>query len=145
MCTTSIARNSNAKRIGNVRQENKMTDQPDFFGGVHTVQIKDNAVLERACNRLLNMIKDNPSLLDGDTVGTVDRRIYAELLWEDCFKTLIAQEKKSVFINAMLKAPEGEVYSRARRELQNRDLIRLSANAIRSSENFRNRIAGAMK
>ncbi len=123
-----------------------MENQTDLFGEEREqVKIKDNAVLERACNRVLGMVKQNPHLLDGDSMKEVDNRIYAEVLFETCFKDLIKPEKRQIFIDAMLKAPDAEVYSRARRELLTRDLIRVSSKAVQSGERFRAKIAGAMR
>ncbi len=123
-----------------------MQTQTDLFGEERQmVQIKDNMVLERACNRLLELSKQQPELLDGDTMGEIDRKIFAELLWQDCFQSLIKPERKYIFIEAMMKAPEWDIYSRARRELLSRDLIRVSKKAIASGERFRARIAEAMR
>lgn len=118
--------------------------QTDLLGNPH-ISIKDNQVLEAACNRILAMAKENPELLNGDTMRQVDRQLYAEILWRDCFATLISPERKQVFINTMLKAPEADIYTRARRELLSRDLIRVSAKAIRDAEQFRARISSAMR
>ena len=118
--------------------------QTDLLGNPR-ISIKDNAVLENACNRLLLMVKNNPELLDGDTMGEIDRKLYAEILWQDCFAKLISPEKKRVFIDAMIKAPEGDIFTRARRELLSRDLIRVSTKAVQSGERFRARISSAMR
>jgi hypothetical protein len=123
-----------------------MTTQKDLFGeDRQVVQIKDNAVLEKACNRLLDMIKHKPELLDGSTMSEIDHRLFAELVWEDCFKSLISEDKKEIFISAMMRAPQWDVFSRARRELLSRDLIRVSSRAVQDAERTRKRIAGAMR
>jgi hypothetical protein len=123
-----------------------MENQRDLFGEeTHEVQIKDNQVLERACNRLLEMVKNNPKLLDGNTMKEIDNKLYAEILFNECFKSLIKPERKSVFIEAMLKAPDAEVFSRARRELLSRGLIRINAKAVLDAERHRARISGAMR
>ncbi len=119
--------------------------QTDLMGNPR-ISIKDNPVLENACNRLLIMVKNDPELVKGDTMGTIDRRIYAELLWEDCFKTLIDPAKKHVFVKALTKAPESDVFTRARRELLSRNLLPgVSPKAIVDAERHRARIAEAMK
>lgn len=125
----------------------------DMFGNVTggqlahdvPVRIPDNPVLERACNRLLDMIRKNPSLIDGDSMGQIDRRLYAEVAWEDRFAKLVAPERKDTFIQAMMGLPEPEVFTRARRELLSRDRIRVSSKAVKSGEQHRARIAGAMR
>lgn len=125
----------------------------DMFGNVTggqlahdlPVHIPDNPVLERACNRLLGMIRKDPSLIDGDSMGQIDRRLYAEVAWEDRFAKLVAAERKQVFIDAMVSLPDAEVLTRARRELLSRDRIRVSSKAVKSGEQHRARIAGAMR
>lgn len=123
-------------------------EQHDLFNEPHefpSVQIKDNQILERACNRVLIMTKNDPHLLDGDSMGEIDHRLYAEILWQDCFQNLIAPQRKHVFIAVMLRSPDAEVYTRARRELLSRDLIRVSSKAVQSGERFRAKITGAMR
>ncbi len=91
------------------------------------------------------MVQNNPELLDGDSMGEIDRRLYAEILWQDGFQNLISLDRKEIFIKAVMKVQESDVFSRARRELLSRDLIRVSSKAIQSGERFRARIAGAMR
>lgn len=129
-----------------------MTTQHDLFGAPtgsfvssrDVPKIPGNETLERACVRLLGIIRENPALIDGDSIRTVDSQLYAELLWRDCFEKIVSPDKKAMFFNAMKKAPEPELFTRARRELQQRDLIRLSSAAIKRGEMFRNKISGAM-
>jgi hypothetical protein len=109
------------------------------------MKIPGNEVLERWCGKLLEMIRQQPELLDGDTVGTVDENIYIAVAWETVFKDLVAPERKKQFENAMRKVPPQEILGRARRELQARDYIRLSSRAVKSGEMFRAKISGAMK
>lgn len=129
-----------------------MTTQHDLFGqpaqyvneSRPMMKIPGNETLEKACTLLLGLIRETPELIDGDTIAEVDRKIYAEVLWNACFKDIVAQDKKWMFTKAMMKAPDAELYSRARRELQSRDYIRLSSKAVKSGEQFRARISGAM-
>lgn len=116
----------------------------DLFDEPH-IQIKDNAVLEKAANRLLLMIQRNPELLDGDSMGEIDRRLYAEILWEDGIQHLIPSDKKADFIKVVTKTQESDVYTRARRFLAEKDLIRLPSKVIQSAERFRARISSAMR
>ncbi len=116
----------------------------DMFGEPHT-EIKDNPILEKACNRLLLMYQKDKSLFDGDTMGEIDHRIYAEILWEDGFQKLISPDKKQIFINAIMKVQESDIFTRARRELLSRDLIRVSSRAIQNAERHRARISSSMR
>lgn len=109
------------------------------------IQIKDNPVLEKMANRLLEMIERDPSLLNGISMAEVDRKIYAGILWEDGLQKIIPSDKKTEFMNIVIKTQDSEVVSRARRELLNRDLIRLSASVIKSAEQYRSRISRSMR
>ena len=118
--------------------------QTDLFDEPH-IQIPGNEVLAKACNRLLLMYQQNQNLFDGDTMGEIDRKIFAEILWEDGVQTLVPADKKPEFIKIVGKCPEADVLTRARRFLQEKDMIRLSLKAVKSAEQFRSRIAGSVK
>lgn len=120
-----------------------MKPQTDFFGEVH-ISIPDNKVLENAANRLLTMYQANPNLFDGDSKGEIDRQIFAEVLWEDGLQRLISADKKAEYLKVFNAAPEAEVISRALRWLVSADYVRLSAKVLRSAEQMRQRIAGAL-
>jgi hypothetical protein len=109
------------------------------------MKIPGNEILERWCGKLLDMIRERPELLDGDTVGEVDENIFIAVAWETVFKDVVAPERRKIFEDAMRKVPPQEILGRARRELQARDYIRLSSRAVKSGEQFRSRIAGAMR
>ncbi len=109
------------------------------------IQIKDNPVLEKMANRLLEMIERDPSLLNGISMAEVDRKIYANILWEDGVQRIVPSDKKTEFFNIVIKTQDSEVVSRARRELLSRDLIRLSASVIKSAEQYRSRISRSMR
>lgn len=109
------------------------------------IQIKDNPVLEKMANRLLEMIERDPSLLNGLSVGEIDRRLYSEILWEDGLQRIIPSDKKAEFQNIVIKTQDSEVISRARRELLSLDVIRLSASVIKQAEQYRSRISRSMR
>lgn len=122
-----------------------MQEQKDLFNEPH-ITIKDNVVLEKACNRLLLMYQRDASLFDGDSMGQITRRLYAEILWEDGLQKLIPNDKKGEYVTAMLKMPESDVITRALRYCTNTiDAIRLPARAIQEAERMRARIAGSMR
>lgn len=121
-----------------------MTIQRDLMGEIH-ISIPDNKVLENAANRLLAMYQENPNLFDGFSKGEIDRKIFAEILWQDGLQLLIPTDKKGEYVKTMLAAPEGEVVTRAFRWLVQNDHIRLSAKVIKSAEQMRARIAQSMK
>ncbi len=114
--------------------------QTDFFGEPH-IEIDGNKTLANACNRLLLMYERDKSLFTGDEVGKINRRLYAEILWEDGVQHLIPADKKAEFIKTVIDTQEGDVYSRALRTLvYNRQLIHLSPDAIRNAERMRARL-----
>ncbi len=118
--------------------------QTDLLGEPH-IQIKDNIVLEKACNRLLLLCQRNPQLLDGHSMGEIDRRLYAEILWEDGIQHLVPSDKKQEFVSVVIKTQESDVFTRARRYLLEKTLITLPAKIIVEAERTRARIAGAMR
>lgn len=130
-----------------------MSSQSDLFGqpvggyintGRPMMKIPGNEILERWCGKVLELIRANPELIEGDTTGRVDENIFIAVAWETVFKDLVAPERKKAFEDAMRKVPTQETLGRARRFLQERDYIRLSSKAVKSGEQFRARISGAM-
>ena len=109
--------------------------------GEQQVQIKGNSVLSQACNRLLAMHAQQPQLFDGDEVGKINRRLYAEILWEDGIQKLIPSNNKESFLKVITQTQEADVFSRALRSMvYDLGLIKLSATAIRNAEQMRNRL-----
>ncbi len=109
------------------------------------IHIKDNPVLEKMANRLLEMIERDPSLLNGLSVGEIDRRLYSEILWEDGLQRIIPSDKKAEFQNIVIKTQDSEIISRSRRFLLENDHIRLSASVIKQAEQYRSRISRSMR
>jgi len=119
-------------------------EQSDLFGNVRLVDLNDNPVLQRMAERLLDMCQRDPSLLSGDSVGEIDRKISASVWLDDGLSNLIPSDQRQRYFDIMAKATEGEVITRARRWLTEKDLIRLPASVIRKSEQSRSRISQAM-
>ena len=115
----------------------------DMFGETH-VSIKDNAVLEKAANHLLLLLQRKPELLNGATIGEIDRKIMTEFWMEEGLHAILTETQREQFMDFFLKATEGEVISRARRYLVEKDIVRLPAKAVIGGERFRKRITGAM-
>jgi hypothetical protein len=117
--------------------------QTDLFSETH-IQVPNNIVLENACNRLLALYQERPDLFDGETRGEVDRKVFAEILWRDGLQRIIPSDKKEEYFKIFMKAPEGEVITRAIRHLFSEGLIPISRKLILAGERMRARIAGAM-
>jgi hypothetical protein len=109
------------------------------------IKIPNNEVLEKAANRILEMIDLDPTLTNGLTMAEINRHILGEILWRDGISSLIPSDKKADFLKIIIKTQDSEVYSRALRHLVSEDLVRLSASVIRRSEQFRAKISGAMR
>ena len=109
------------------------------------IKIPNNEVLEKAANRILEMIDLDPTLTTGLTMAEINRHILGDILWRDGLSSLIPPDKKADFLKIIIKTQDSEVYSRALRHLVSEDLVRLSASVIRRSEQFRAKISGAMR
>lgn len=122
-----------------------MNTQHDLFDEPH-IHIKDNQVLEKAANHLLLLLQGREKeLLTGNSVGEIDRRLCAEYWLDEGLRNIIPEDKRQAFIDFMLRATEGDVITRARRFLCEKDHIRLPNKVIVQAERFRARIAGAMR
>ena len=119
--------------------------QSFFVQPEEQISIKGNETLAKACNRILLMIEHDENITKGDTFGIIDRRIFAEALWEDGLHRLISSDKKQEFLSIIAKCTEPEVLSRARRELVSRNLITVSSQAIVNGERMRSKIAQAQR
>lgn len=122
-----------------------MTTQNDLFGEPR-IQVKGNPVLEKAANHLLLLLQNRErELLNGETVGEIDRRLCAEYWLDEGLRNIIPEDKRQAFVDFMLKATEADVITRARRYLTEQDVIRLPAVAVQNAERHRARIASAMR
>ncbi len=124
-----------------------MTTQTDLFGEP-AVKIPGNPTLEKAANLILRAVKDNPDLLDGATIGIIDRQVRFEI-WASLGLTDILPpdllEKVREFVLDSKRCIDPEVINRARRWLMENDYIRVSAAAVQEAERQRVRLAGNFK
>jgi hypothetical protein len=118
--------------------------QTDLFSEPH-IRIPNNEILENAANRLLALYHEDKELFDGETRGEVDRKVFAEILWRDGLQRIIPSDKKEEYLKIFMKAPEGEVITRAIRYLFSEELIPISRKLILAGERMRARIAQSMK
>ncbi len=112
------------------------------------VKIEDNPLLQTTCNHLLDLTKRFPNLLDGKTVGEIDRKIMLAIWMENGVTKIVRNGSVEDFI-AWAKKPKlcisEELVSRARRYLLEHDMIRINASAIQEAERHRLRIAKSVK
>ncbi len=123
-------------------------EQTDLFGEPARVEIDNNGVLERVANHILDVVRRNPSLTDGETVGEIERKLLISVWLDDGLRTLIPDVKQRGDITNWLRSKQcvdPETVGRARRYLQSKDLIRLPQKAIVEAERHRERIARSVK
>lgn len=124
-----------------------MTTQTDLFGK-QRVHIEGNPKLEGIANRILELIGQNPALLEGDKVGIIDRKITLALWYSEGLGRFIPEDRREAFadwFSDLRNCPDEEAISRARRYLVERDLIRLPQKAILNAEIQRRNISRSVK
>jgi len=124
-----------------------MMRQTDLFNEQRVV-IPDNKPLEEAANLILYLVKHNSALLDGETMGEIDRAIMAEA-WLDAGLKKIVRELDIVrfrqWINELPSCYDTDVLRRARRWLLEHDAIRVSKEAILNAEKQKAKIASSFR
>ena len=124
-----------------------MATQTNLFGE-QRVRIEGNPKLEGIANRILELVTRDPSLLEGDKVGEIDRKITLALWYEEGLGRFIPEDRREAFagwFGDLRNCPDEEAISRARRYLAERDLIRLPQKAILNAETQRRNIARSVK
>ncbi len=111
------------------------------------VRLEDNKLLEGVANHILELVKRYPNLIEGKTVGEIDRKLKIAF-WLETIKPVIHSGSIDRFIE-WAKNPkqciDTETIGRARRFLLERDLIRLPSSVILDAERHRQRIARSVK
>jgi len=112
------------------------------------IKIPGNPKLEGIANRILELVQQNPDLLEGDKVGEIDRKITLALWYSEGLGRFIPEDKREAFagwFSDLRNCPDEEAISRARRYLAERDLIRLPQKAILNAETQRRNIARSVR
>ncbi len=116
--------------------------------GEPRIRIEGNPLLEGVCNHILELVQRNPELLNGKTVGEIDRQLTLAI-WVDNGAKLIVQsgdwQKFSEWVMNQKVCIDAETVGRSRRFLAERDYIRLPQEAIKNAEGHRQRIARSVK
>ena len=121
--------------------------QTDLFNEIH-INIPDNPTLERCCNHLLNLINNDKSLLDGDSVSDIDRQLWLALSFDNNLIPIIKSGDIDQFKEWVMNHKlcyDFEVVSRARRYLLEKDYVRISQKAIVKAEQNRQRLTPSFK
>lgn len=123
----------------------------DLFGEEIEVQINidGNPLLASICRQILEITRKRPDLLEGDTVGEIDRKLMIMIWLDNGLRSLLPdiEQRKAItdWMQNTKQCIDPEAISRARRYLQERDKIRLPAKAILNAERHRQRIAKSVK
>ena len=116
--------------------------------GEQRIRIEGNPLLQDLCNHILDLVKRQPNLLDGNKVGDIDRKLTLAIWMEEGLWQFIPEDKRAVFELWFMNAkhcPDDESISRARRYLAEKDYIRLPQQAVQDAERHRQRIARSVK
>lgn len=119
----------------------------DLFGDPR-VTIPDNPTLERAANIVMRLVQKNPSLLDGNRVGDIDRKLRVAAWMEQGLNEILNPDQVESFEKWAAdpkKCVDTELLRRARQWLVQQDHIRLSATALKDAERQRSRVTGLMR
>ena len=135
----------------NPAPEPERVSTPDMFDGERVI-IEDNKPLAHAANLILEEVHRDSTLLDGDSVGEIDRKIRAAVWLYHGLREILHKEWHEDREDAFLewaKDPkrciDTELLRRARQWLVEKDKIRVSAAAIKDSEETRKRLTGAFR
>ncbi len=125
-----------------------MNQQSDLFGEAPRVSITNNQMLAQLANHILDIVRLHPEVLDGNNVGLIDRKLMVYVWLDDGLRSLIPDVDQRAEITKWLCSKacvDPDAIGRARRYLVERDLIRVSAAAVKNAENHRERIARSVK
>ncbi len=112
------------------------------------IHIDGNPLLEGVCNHILELVQRQPELLNGKTVGEIDRQLTLAIWADNGAKPIVQSgdwQKFSEWVMNPKACIDAETTGRARRYLLEKDLIRLSQSVIQAAEQHRQRIARSVK
>ncbi len=120
----------------------------DLFGE-QRIRIDGNPKLEGIANHILNLYSRDKSLLDGDSVGEINRKVHLEVMLDNGLIPIILTGEVSKFqawyLNKKTNPDTEEEVARALRYLSDKDYVRLPKEALITAEGHRQRIARSMK
>jgi hypothetical protein len=121
--------------------------QPDLFGE-RRIKIEGNLLLEGIANHILDLYSKDPELLNGDSVGEINRKVTLAIYFDNGLLQVLQSGAKEQFIewfmNKKLAHTEEEI-ARALRYLVQNDYLRLPSKALIDAERHRQRIARSVK
>ncbi len=118
----------------------------DLFGDPERIHIQGNATLEKVCNHLLDLRRNNPDLDNGKTMKEIySKNIIA--VWKDNgLGGIIPQEyidKLAEWMQSDKFVPADNI-TRGIRYLAENDKVRLSREAVLDGERMRQRITSSL-
>lgn len=119
----------------------------DLFGE-ERIHIKDNPKLEGIANHILDLYRRLPDyLLNGDSIGEINRKIHLEIMLDGGLRQAIetVESFKIWYLDKKSNSVTEEECARALRYLAERDIIRLPMKAVQSAEQHRQRISQSVK
>tara|TARA_Y100000310_G_scaffold220939_2_gene222511 strand:- start:344 stop:757 length:414 start_codon:yes stop_codon:yes gene_type:complete len=114
----------------------------DLFGN-NRVRIPGNPTLEAAATLVLEVVQDQPELLDGDKVGDIDRALQCAIWLKQGLQQILGPVNVEAFqawFQDSRAAVNTELVRRARQHLAQHDYIRISAKAVLAAEAQRKRL-----
>lgn len=126
-----------------------MTGALDMFSGETRIHIEGNPKLEGIANHILQIYKRMPEILNGDTIGEINRKIHLEVSLDNGMSSAIAtgsvEQFRQWYCDKKQNCDTEEETARALRFLAEKDFLRLPKKAIETAQLHRERIARSVK
>lgn len=124
-----------------------MVNQTNMFGD-RDIHIPGNSSLESTARLILRLVDGDRSLLDGNRVGDIDRKLRLAVWMDQGLRHILKPEQIEEFSDWMLdskKSIDQELIRRARQYLVQHDYIRLSGAALKDAEQQRARLTQSFR
>lgn len=119
----------------------------DIFGETR-IHIDGNPKLEGIANHILEIYHRDPDILNGDTIGQINRQIHAEVMLENGLTPVLKsgdiEKFKQWYLDRKRNTDTEEETARALRYLVENDYMRLPARAIQEAERHKQRISNSL-
>ena len=120
----------------------------NLFGETR-VSISGNPKLAGIANHIMEIKRRTPNLLDGDSIGEINRKVHLEVMLDNGLIPIIQSGDVAKFrewyIDKKQNSDTEEECARALRYLAEHDYERLPAKAVQDAERQRQRISNSVK
>lgn len=117
--------------------------------GEQRIKIDGNPKLEGIANHILNLYSHDKTLLDGGTIGEINRKIHLAMMLDNGLAKVILtgdiEHFRTWYLNKKANTETEEEIARALRYLSERDYLRLPKEVLINAEQHRQRIARSVK